>query len=245
MATYNFNTSSPSPSVSTRSAERSLLSKSFTYMMLLLLITVAVSVGLSCFLQYAVGDVAQKTYVIMLSTSAILQIILTFWIMFGSLRQSKTAVIPMVLYAICMGVLISSFGFVLDWWTIASAFGIAALSFGAMALIGTNSKNASGMGMVGFGLLISVLIGSLFNFILFMLVPQVWTTVNIVTSILVIIAIMLITAYDVYNIKRISQAGMNSSNLALYLAFNLYLDFIVILVRLLQLLAILGANNRR
>lgn len=245
MATYNFNTSAPE--VSTQQGQRTLLGKSFTYMFLFVLFTVAVSIGISMIFEYGIADAAARSraYTITLIASAITQIILTVFIVFSSLKQGKTAIIPMLLYSACMGVLISSFGQFLNWWTIASAFGIAALAFGGMALIGLFSKNATGMGMIGMGLLFSVISISIFNIIFAILLPGVWLIQNIIASVIIVIAIMLITAYDVYNIRKISEAGMNSSNLALYLAFNLYIDFIIILVRILQLIIIFGGSDRR
>lgn len=238
MATYNFDTST----VNTREGQRSLLSKTFLYMFLFLMVTVAVSVGISMILQNSA--ISNQGYITMMSIASFSQIILTFVLMFSTLRQGKSGVIPMTLYAICMGVLISSFSLYLKWWTLASAFGIAALSFGGMALIGAFSKNASGMGMVGFGLLFSVMMVSLFNIFMVLFLPRgFWVWQNIITSVIIVVAINLITAYDVYNIRKISEMGENSSNLALYLAFNLYMDFIVIFIHIVRLIILLGGGN--
>lgn len=251
MATYNFSTST----VETKEGQRSLLTKSFLYMAGFLLITTAVSLILSFTLQKAglntdagyaglPQDIRTAYYGMMIGAS-IMQIILIIWITFGSLKQSKTNIIPMILYSLCMGVLISSFALFLKWWTIASAFGIAALAFGGMALIGMFSKNASGLGMVGYGLIFSVMMCTLFNLLFALLMPGIWGITNIITSAIIVVAIMCITAYDVYQIRVISQAGYNASNLAMYFAFNLYLDFIVILLHILRFLAIFASNNDR
>ena len=164
-------------------------------------------------------------------------------IVFTSLRQGKAGIIPIVLYAICMGVLISSFSLFLEWYTMAATFGIAALSFAGMALIGARSKKAGAMGMIGFGLIFSVLIASLFNIFLVIFLPGGFAIVNVITSIIIVIAIMLITAFDVHNIKQISARCLPDNNLALYLAFNLYLDFIIILIHLLRLVAIFSSRR--
>lgn len=249
MSTYNFNSSTPgasAPNVGERTTQRSLLSKTFLYMFGFLMITVVVCLAISLIFQnVGMGSQAMdRAYTIMLITASITQVVLTIVIVFTSLRPGKAKVIPIVLYAICMGVLISSFALFLEWYTMVATFGIAALSFGAMALIGATSKRASGMGMVGFGLLFGVLMVSLFNIIFVLLLPGVWVIQNIITSIILVIAIMLITAYDVYNIKQISMRCQADNNLALYLAFNLYLDFIIILIHLLRLVAIFSSNNR-
>ena len=249
MATYNFNTSTSG--ISDRASQRSLLSKTFLYMFLFLMITVAVSISVSLIFQNCglstegvITEQIAKAYTITMITASVAQIVLTIVIVFTSLRQGKAKVIPIVLYAICMGVLISSFSLYLNWWTLAATFGIAALSFGGMALLGVTVKNATGLGLVGFGLLFSVVMASMFNLIFALLLPGVWLVQNIVTSFILVIAIMLITAYDVYNIKQISMRCQADNNLALYLAFNLYLDFIIILIHLLRLVVILGADRR-
>ncbi|MCQ2792224.1 MAG: Bax inhibitor-1 family protein [Bacilli bacterium] len=244
MATYDFNTSTSG--VSSRVTQKSLLSKCFTYMLLFLLLTAAVSVGVSLIFEKAISDVTvrENAYFITLISASITQIFLTVVIAFTSLKRGKASVIPLVLYAVCMGVLLSSFSLWLNWWTLAATFGIAALCFGAMALIGIFSKNASPLGMVGFGLLFGVMMISLFNIIFALLMPQVWVIQNIISSVIIVIAIMLITAYDVYNIKQISMRCEADGNIALFLAFNLYLDFIIILIHLLRLVAIFSNNNR-
>lgn len=248
MATYNFNSSTPgaTPNVGERTTQRSLLSKTFLYMFGFLMITVIVCLGISLIFQNVgmASEALARAYTIMLITASVTQIVLTIVIVFTSLRPGKAKVIPIILYAICMGVLISSFSLFLEWYTMTATFGIAALSFGAMALIGATSKRASGMGMVGFGLLFGVLMVSLFNIIFALLLPGVWLIQNIITSIILVIAIMLITAYDVYNIKQISMRCQADNNLALYLAFNLYLDFIIILIHLLRLVVIFSSSNR-
>jgi len=240
MGAYNFDTST----VETREGQRSLLSKVFTYMFIFLLVTAAVAIGVS----YAVtrnGGLSDRNFAIMVSITGFAQIILTVVIVFSSLKQGKASIVPMLLYAICMGVFVSSFARFLNWYTIASAFAISALAFGGMALLGAFSKNASGFGLVGFGLLFGIAMVSLFNIFMFIFLPRgVWVWQNILTSALIVIALLCITAYDVYNIKTISQTGENSDNLALFLAFNLYVDFIVIFVRILQMLVILLGNNR-
>lgn len=253
MSTYNFNTSTPS-GVTDRSTQRSLLSKTFLYMFAFLAVTVAVSVAVSLIFRSCglaidnpdiVPDNVKNAYIITMITASITQIVLTIVIAFTSLKRGKAAIVPIVLYAVCMGVLISSFALFLEWWTLAATFGIAALSFGGMALIGITSKRAAGMGMVGFGLLFGILLASLFNIFLAIFLPDGFAAVNIVTSIVIVIAILLITAYDVYNIKQISMRCQADGNLALYLAFNLYLDFIIILIHLLRLVAIFTSNSRR
>lgn len=247
MATYEFNTST----INSRSQERTLLSKTFLYMLGLLAITAITSVAIHFIFQAcnltADGSVtnpeAMKVYSGILIFASLMQITLTIVMMFTSLKSGKIT-IPAILYAVTMGLLISSFSFVLKWYTLVSAFGIAALCFGGMALIGKFSKNASGLAMVGFGLFFGILMVSMFNIFMFLFLPRgAWAVQNIVTSVLIVIAIMCITGYDVWTIKEISARGENSSNLAFYMAFNLYMDFIVIFLHIIRLIIMLGGDR--
>ena len=58
-----------------------------------------------------------------------------------------------------------------------------------------------------------------------------------IISLLAFAAMMFITIWDMWRIKQIAEQGAMNDNLALYCAFNLYVDFIYILIRILSLLA--------
>ena len=62
-------------------------------------------------------------------------------------------------------------------------------------------------------------------------------------SIVLAVFILIIVAVDGYNIKKISQQGAVSNNLALYMAFSMYTDFISIFIRILYLLLVLKNKN--
>lgn len=249
MATYNFNTCTKEEriaAVNTKAGQKSLVTRSFLYMFLLLLFTGAVSVIIHFCIEAAHLNTrdANNVYVIMLMVSAFAQIFLTVIISFTMMKGGKSSWIPMLLYSACMGVLISSFAFVLNWYTVLSAFIISALAFAGMSLIGYFAKNASAFALVGFGALFAVALAALMNiFFIFFLPVGVWSTMNIVISSIIIVAILSISAYEVWQIKAVAQHGYESSNLALYFAFQLYLDFIVIFIHLLRILAIFA--NRR
>lgn len=184
------------------------------------------------------NEIAANVYLGIMAGAGIAQLVLTIIISFFTLRRGKNMLIPAILYCICMGVLISSFGLLMPWYYIAGAFGITFLAFTGMAIIGLTSKrNLSGLGFIGYGLLFSILIFSLFSLIFFLLAPQLFSWMNIGISLLIIVAMLLITAFDVWNIKKIIAKGQMSNNLALYCAFQLYVDFILIFIRILSLLA--------
>lgn len=234
-----------------KNATKALFAKIFGYMSLFLLITFITSFGVSLLFQYGFdmyydaaadtihgGETAATIYLGVLIGSSILQLILTIIITFVAFRRGKGLAIPAFLYSVCMGVLISSFGMLMPWYYIVGAFGITFLSFAGMAIIGLTSKrNLSGLGFIGYGILFSIMIVSLFSIIFYLIFPGFFEWMYVGISVLIIVAMLLITAFDIWNIKKIIEKGQMSNNLALYCAFNLYVDFIVIFIRILSLLA--------
>ncbi len=179
----------------------------------------------------------------MMIGSAILQLILTFWITFTLFRngtESKGLIIPFALYVICMGVLISSFTLYIDWYTIGGAFLVTSLAFGAMAVFGMTAKGKTigVVGMIGFGLLIGALLISLFGILIYFIAPASYSVFYMVISAVIVIALLLVTAWEINQMKKAAEGGMLTGNTAIYFAFKLYVNFIAIFIRLLQIIAI-------
>lgn len=165
-------------------------------------------------------------------------IILLIWIMVGTLKNKGNMVVPFTLYAIVMGVLISSFTLFVRIELIAISFGITCLIFGGLFCIGWFvKKDLSVMGMIAGGLIFGALLMSLFNIIWMFVSPATFSVMNWIISFVLLIAIMLITIVDFARIKQIEQNGEGSNNLALYCAFSLYVDFIYIFLRVLIFVA--------
>jgi len=55
---------------------------------------------------------------------------------------------------------------------------------------------------------------------------------------------MLITIFDVWRVKKIAQRGEQTNNVALFCAFNLYVDFIYIFIRVLSFVASIYGRRR-
>ena len=60
---------------------------------------------------------------------------------------------------------------------------------------------------------------------------------NILLNIIFIIAVTLIVGVDANRAAKIAATGMANNNLALFMAYNFYVDFIGIFLRVLLLLA--------
>jgi FtsH-binding integral membrane protein len=163
-----------------------------------------------------------------------------------SYKTGKAPWVGYIIYALCVGV---GFSLILlagvDFGTIGEAFGITAASFGIMFLIGYFSKaDLSPLAFVALALLFGIVICSLFFGIWYLIQPDYgqYILFDYGISIAIVVVTMLITAWDANNMAKSVEKGGANQNLALYCAFNMYSDFIVIFVRILYILLI--AKNR-
>ncbi len=115
--------------------------------------------------------------------------------------------------------------------SVVQAFAITAVLFGIMAAYGLiTKKDLSSWGSLLFMGLIGVLIASVVNIFLKN------SFLELGLAIVCVLVFTGLTAYDVQKIKARATQGGNVTSLALYGAFQLYLDFINIFLRILQLL---------
>lgn len=218
----------------------------FGYMFIGLLITAGIALGLGAFLRYYLGQPslsdsqlsnAAIIYLAVMIGSAIAILILSILLNVFLYKGKHSLVVPAILYVIFMGVLLSSFALLIDWSVLGLAFGITAGAFGLMALIALLSKgNLGGLAIAGLGLLIGALLLGLVNWILWLVMPDTWSMLNIIISFIVLAAMMLITIYDMWRIKKICEHGEMNTNMELYCAFTLYSDFIYILIRVILII---------
>lgn len=188
---------------------------------------------------------ALKPYIYLLVVSGIMYIPLIIWINIVTFRGRGRVDVPFVLYAIVMGILISSFTMFVPFYLIAISFGITCITFGGLATIGLFSKkNLSFLGMVAGGIFIGALIMSLFNLIWMFVSPATFQAMYWFISYAIFFAMMLITVFDVYRVKQIARNGEQSTNVALYCAFNLYVDFIYLFIRILLIVVRIFGRNR-
>ena len=218
----------------------------FLYMFVGLLITAGVAVGLGLIFSNILGkpnisdaelSQAALTYFIIMGISALGVLILSVVLNVVLYRGNHSLIVPSILFTIFMGVLLSSFTIFIDWSVLGLAFGITAGTFGLMALIAFLSKgNLSGLAVAGIGLLIGAVLLGLVNWIMWLVSPSTWSSLNVIISFILLAAMMLITIYDMWRIKKICEHGEMNTNIELYCAFTLYTDFIYILIRILLII---------
>ena len=137
-------------------------------------------------------------------------------------------------YSAVTGITLSAIFLVYTQESIATTFGITAGTFGATALFGyVTKKDLSKMGSILFMLLIGLIIASVVNMFL-----KNDTMMWVLTYVGIIIFVGL-TAYDMQKLKKIAYSiDEDESSIAKFAvlgALTLYLDFINLFLRLLQI----------
>lgn len=144
--------------------------------------------------------------------------------------QPMTAKILFCLYSLLTGLTFSSIFVVYEITSIIYVFGITALIFLMFALIGSFTKiDLTKIGIYLFMALLGVIICSIINIFVGS------ETFDLGITIVCLLIFIVYIAYDIQIIKRNLYMIPDEDNLAIYGAFQLYLDFINIFLRLLQL----------
>lgn len=225
------------------------LAKVFGYMFAGLAITGVVAFVLAfIFNNWYMSDPegVESTLFFLLIGSAIGVIVLTFVITFSLRKRSvKATLIPIIIYCVLMGFMLSTFVLFLDWRLLGGAFIATSLIFGVMALVSLLAKGSlNGLAIVGFGLIFGAAIMSLFTWFLSFISPETFETFYWIVSLGMFAGMMFITMWDIWRIKKIAEQGELHGNVSLYCAFQLYVDFIYIFIRMLYLLSyVTGRNN--
>ena len=161
----------------------------------------------------------------------ILEIVVVIWLS-ARIRKMKpiTAKILFCLYSFLTGLTFSSIFVVFEIISIMLVFGITALIFLIFALLGYFTKiDLSKLSVYLFMGLLGVIICSLIN----MFIGS--NTFDLGITIIALIIFIAYVAYDIQIIKRNLYNIIEEDNLAIYGAFQLYLDFINLFLRLLRL----------
>ena len=157
------------------------LTKVFGMMFLCLLITTVVAAGLGYGMMYYLVKTATVdadnnviydpniiyTMVGVLIGAAIVLLIMSFVLPIMFIRGKHNIIVPLMIYVVLMGVLLSCFTWMFEPIILVEAFGITAGIFGLMALLGYVSKGRlSGIWVVMIGLLVGAGLLSLVNFLM-------------------------------------------------------------------------------
>lgn len=163
-------------------------------------------------------------------------LIMSFYLAFKFQSMSFESVRNFLLiYSVLMGISLSSIFLVYNMSSVARAFFITAGMFGSMSIYGySTKKDLSSMGSFLIMGAMGILIASLVN--MFMKSEGLSVFISFVS----VIIFTGLTAYDTQKIKamyyHIGHGSKDSAKMAVFGAFQLYMDFVIIFVHMLRLL---------
>jgi FtsH-binding integral membrane protein len=206
--------------------DNKIFSKIFFWMFIGLAITFGIGYYVSIN-ENMLYNVFSKYYIFLI----IAEIVVVIWLSARIRKMNQTtAKILFCAYSFLTGLTFSSIFVVYQMTSIILIFGVTSLIFLIFALIGYYTKlDLTKIGTYLFMILIGVIICSLIN----MFVGS--ETFDLALTIICLIVFIVYVAYDIHIIKRNLYAISEEDNLAIYGALQLYLDFINIFIRLLQL----------
>ena len=204
-----------------------LISKSFLWMGLGLLVTFLTGFYVSTSETMITNIFNSSLFYILI----ILEFVLVIFFSARVHKMSPTAAkICFLLYSFISGLTFSSIFIVFEVASIIYIFLISAVIFGLFGLIGYKiNMDLTKVGTYLLMALIGVILVSIVNLFLHS------DSLSFILSILVLIIFMGFTAYDIQKIKRYAESGIDNEVVSIYGAFELYLDFINIFIKLLQL----------
>lgn len=205
-----------------------LLSKSFLWMFIGLLVTFATGyvVSISETMLDAVFN-SSLYWVFIIAEFAL--------VIFFSIRVRKmsptTAKICFLLYSFVTVLTFSSIFVLFELDSVMMVFLIAALVFGLFGMIGYKTNtDLSNIGTILLMGLLAVIVCSIINVFIGN------DTFDLIVSIITLVVFFGYTAYDIQKIKELSEENIDNEVLAINGAFELYLDFINIFIRLLSII---------
>lgn len=221
------------------SVSSSSVTKVFGWMFYGLLLTFGTALGL--YLSAGYGVISADAYLTVLAVSAMSYLVFSFIAIFVMARtQNKTtSIIIYSIYALLLGIVLSSIFITTDISDVVYALGTTSLVFGIMALYGYFTKrDLTGFASILTMLLIGIIVMSFVNFLLsFFLGSAAFTMMDWIFSYAVLGIIIGYVAFDVQRIKHAAEAGALCNSLPIYLAFNLYTDFVYIFIRIVAIIS--------
>lgn len=204
-----------------------LYPRMFTWLFIGLLVTFATGYALSLNEEMMISLLAIGVLPI-----AIVEIIIAIVLAARIAKMNPmTTKILYILYAVLTGITFSTIFVYFEIGSLISVFIITAIIFALLAFYGyVTKRDLTKLGTIIFIGLIGIIIGSLLNMLLFKS-----ATLDLGITIIGVLVFVGYIAYDVNKIKHLVPY-VGEDKAAVYGAFQLYLDFINLFIRLLQLL---------
>ncbi len=203
-----------------------LYPKMFTWLFIGLLITFASGYALTLNQQLMIKVLAIGIFPI-----AIAEIVIAFILGIRIAKMNPlTMKILYILYSVLTGVTFSVIFVAFEVSSLISIFIITAVIFALLAFYGyTTKRDLTKIGTIALIALLGVIIGGLINILIFKS-----STFDLLLTIIGALIFIAYIAYDVNKVKQLMLA-IGEEKAAVYGAFQLYLDFINLFIRLLEL----------
>ncbi|WP_086313587.1 hypothetical protein A5821_001109 [Enterococcus sp. 7F3_DIV0205] len=205
----------------------------------------AMGIGISAVVSYLVLNVFFMEIVMFLAKYPfafygiwIAELVLVIFLGVKAMKNPTLAISGFILYSVLNGITLAVTLAMYTEGTIVTAFVSAAATFGGMSLIGIFTKrDLSAMGHAAYSALIGLIIAIFLNAFVLKSGP-----VDYLISILMVIIFAGITAYDNQKIRTLytQTGGQPGTGIAVFMALQLYLDFINLFIAFLR---IFGKNN--
>ena len=211
--------------ISQEGVKVSLYSKTFLWMFLGLFATGLISV-------FSFYSGFTEKFIGIFPVLAIIEIVVV--LLFSFLAKKISATVAKVLffaYSIINGIILSTIFAVYQINSIVTVFFAAAAIFGICALFGKTTK--FDLSKIGTIFIVTMIVGIILSVINIFLKFD-WLNIGIDWVILLVF--FGVTAWDMQKVKNVSDSGMyDDDKMSIYLALELYLDFINIFLRILSL----------
>lgn len=207
------------------------IAKVFSWMGIALLV--------SAFCAFYVGTNPVLFYRVNPFVLLILEMVLVFMLV-GMLNKLSpvTATALFIVYSALNGVSLSGVFMMYSGETITSAFITAAAMFGVFAVVGYTTKmDLSRFSSILFMSLIGLFIAGLLNIFIGS------TMLSFAVSVVGVVVFAGLTAYDIQRLKDYQRIYGTNHNMAIYGAFQLYLDFINIFLYLLRIFGFMNSDD--
>lgn len=211
--------------------DNKIYTKVFTWLVIGLLITFGVGYGLNVVftnnLDLAVKVFTGPAFWIIIIVELVLAVALNL-----GLKKFNPVItkILYLLYTAITGLTFSTIFMYFQMGSIILIFGVTAVIFALFAIIGSKLNiDLSKFGIYLFIALIGVIVVSIINIFIGS------TQLQMFISAITILIFTLYIGYDIRKIKELINTDISEDNIAVYGAFQLYLDFINIFIRLLEL----------
>lgn len=203
--------------------------------------TVAIGLGITALASFLMNIIFPNLLYsgvgsVIVIVACILELVVNIYFSTRLLKMSKSSAWTCyILYSALTGISFSSLFAYYELGSIALAFGVTCLMFVVMAIIGHTTKtDLSKFSGLILPALIALIVVSVLNILLFRSNMLQW-----IINYAGIIIFLFLIAYDMQKLRYYYQEGLSNpsinENIMIYGAFGLYLDFINLFIRLLEI----------